>query len=137
VKKAKFAPVKATQVKAAPMKKISVVKVIRLKPKLRPRGMSKIELALAKPIGVSKKFCFSDMLRFSQSRRDEGGPVVQATSERASRVLSFANLGDSSPDTHKASPSEKTVDVPSPPIVTPSWYSYYSFAHLFCALVFL
>jgi hypothetical protein len=137
MKKGEVSPVKVTLVKVAPTKKISVMKVIRPKQKLRPRGTSKIELALAKPDGVSKKFCLSDILRFSQSWHDEGGPTVQATSERASHVISFANLGDSSPDTRETSPPGKTIDVPSPPIVMPSWYSYYSFARLFCALVFL
>jgi hypothetical protein len=63
VKKAKVAPVKA-----ASTTKISVVKVIRSKPKPGPRGTTKIRLALANPIGVSKKFSFLDMSISSQGQ---------------------------------------------------------------------
>jgi hypothetical protein len=73
--------VKVAPVKAVPMNKISVVKVIWLNSKSGSRGTFEIELALAKPTRVSKKFCFSDMPSSCQSRHDEGGPVVQAASE--------------------------------------------------------
>jgi hypothetical protein len=49
------------KVKAAPTKKVGVLKIIQLKLRPESRGMSEIELALAKPIRVSKKFCFSDV----------------------------------------------------------------------------
>jgi hypothetical protein len=125
--------VKVAQVKAAPAKKINVVKVIWPKPKSGPRGMSEIELALAKPIGVSKKFCFPDMPSSSQGRHDESGPVVQAASKLEAHVISFAKLGDSSPDTPEALPLGKTAttDVLPPPMATHGWYSYYSLASLF------
>jgi hypothetical protein len=96
------------KVKVALTKKISVVKVVR--PNLRPglRGTSEIELALAKPIWVSKKFCFSDMPSSSLGHHDEGGPIAQMTSKHTSHVIKFVSLGDSSPDTHRPSPLGKT-----------------------------
>jgi hypothetical protein len=51
----------AKKAKVALAKKVGVVKIIWLMPKPGPTGMSKIELALAKPIRVHKKFCFSDV----------------------------------------------------------------------------
>jgi hypothetical protein len=42
--------------KAGPSKKITVVKVVRPSVKTGPQGMSKIELALVKLVGVSKFF---------------------------------------------------------------------------------
>jgi hypothetical protein len=71
-KKVKVPTAKVAPVKAAPPKKISVIKVNSLKAKPRVRGTSEIELILTKPIGVSTKFCFSNMLSSSQSWRHEG-----------------------------------------------------------------
>jgi hypothetical protein len=87
--------------------------------KPRPRGTSEIKLALAKPIGVSKKFCFSDMPTSPQGQHDGGGPAAQVVGERASRVISFASLCDSSPNTREASPPRKTTDALVHPIVMP------------------
>jgi hypothetical protein len=72
VKKAKVAQGKAAPTMVAPLKNISMVKVIR--PKANPGlgGTSEIELILVKPIGVSKIFCLSDVPSTSQSRHDEG-----------------------------------------------------------------
>jgi hypothetical protein len=95
MKKAKVAPPKAAPVKTAPPKKISIVKVIRLKAKPGPTGMSEIELVLAKPVGVFKKFYFSDIPSSSKNLRVEGHRAVQVVSERASHVISFDNLDDS------------------------------------------
>jgi hypothetical protein len=50
------------KVKVALTKKVSMVKIVRPKPTPGPTGTSEIELALAKPPGVSKKFCFLDVL---------------------------------------------------------------------------
>jgi hypothetical protein len=84
-----------------------------------PRGTSKVELVLAKLIGVSKKLCFLDMPSCSQSRRDEGNRTVQMVSERASRMISFDNLDNSSPDAQEASPPGKTTNVSPPLMITP------------------
>jgi hypothetical protein len=121
VKKAKVAPVKA-----APTRKISVVKVIRSKPKPGPRGTSEIRLALVNPIGVSKKFSFLDMSISSQGQCDKGDPTVQMTSECASHVIACASLEDSSLDTREASPLGKTatMDVRPHPIATHGCYFY-------------
>jgi hypothetical protein len=89
--------VTAKKVKVAPVKKVGIVKIVRPKPRNGPTGMSAIELALAKPIGVSTKFCFSDVPNPSLAQHEEGGLVVQATGECAAQVLKFASLGDSSP----------------------------------------
>jgi hypothetical protein len=45
--------------RVALVKKVGIVKIVRPKTRLGPRGMSMIELALVKPIVVSKNFCFS------------------------------------------------------------------------------
>jgi hypothetical protein len=98
-----------------PTKKIIVVKVIRLKPGPRLRGTSEIELALVKPIGVSKKFCFSNMPSSTQGWHDKGGHVVQAVGEPVARVIKFTSLDDSSSDVRELSPPGKTIamDVPN------------------------
>jgi hypothetical protein len=89
-KKVKVPTAKVAPVKAAPPKKISVVKVNWPKAKPRARGTSEIELILTKPIGVSTKFCFSNMMSSSQSWRDEGnlreGPQLD-TSARLGLVF--------------------------------------------------
>jgi hypothetical protein len=115
--------------KVSMAKKVGMIKIVWPKPIPRPSGTSKIELALAKPIGVSKKFCFSDVPSSSLGQRDEGGSSVQmprgqvmkAVGECTAQVLKFASLGDSSPDTHRPSPPEKTAagDVPMPSVDTP------------------
>jgi hypothetical protein len=64
-KKTKAIPSRATLAKMVPLKKISILKVIRPKAKPGPKGKSEIELALVKPVGVSKKFCLLDALRSS------------------------------------------------------------------------
>jgi hypothetical protein len=104
--------VKVAPTKVALVKKISFVRVVRPKMRLGSRGTSKIELALTKLIGVSKKICFS-----------EGGPMMQTISEHATRVIKFASLGDSLPDTHWTSPPGRTAvtDAPMLPIATPGW----------------
>jgi hypothetical protein len=50
--------------------------------------MSTIELALAKPIGVSKKFCLLDVAASSHAR------AAGATMTHTSRVPAFDNLGN-------------------------------------------
>jgi hypothetical protein len=64
--------------------------------------MSEIELALAKPIGVSKKIHLLDVAVLPDAPRASGVTMVHAA-----RVATFDNLGrDLSPDTH-AAPSPK------------------------------
>jgi hypothetical protein len=58
--------------KVSMAKKVGMIKIVWPKPIPRPSGTSKIELALAKPIGVSKKFCFSDVPREGSWPGDEG-----------------------------------------------------------------
>jgi hypothetical protein len=50
----------------------------------------------------------------SQSRCNEGNHTVQMVSKHASRVISFDNLDDSSPDAHDDSPPGITTVVLSP-----------------------
>jgi hypothetical protein len=106
-------PYAAAPVKVAPPKKI--VKVIQPKAIPGPRGTSEVDLILAKSVGVSKNFCFSDMSSSSQSQRDEGRRVMKVVRECTSGVISFDNLGDSSPDVHEASSWGKVADAPLPP----------------------
>jgi hypothetical protein len=90
--------------------------VIHPKAKLGPKGMSEIELILAKLIRVSKIFCFSDVLGSSQSQCDEGQCKIETIVERSPRVITFDNLGDdSSPDIHEASPPKRIANVPQSP----------------------
>jgi hypothetical protein len=95
--------------KARPLKKIGVVKVIRPMVKIGPHGTSEIELALAKPVGVSKKFCLLDVAAPSHGLR--GASLTTTRSgECAARVAAFDNLGDdSSPDVRKT-PSPKRAE---------------------------
>jgi hypothetical protein len=71
-----------------------------------------MELALAKPIEVSKKVRPSDVAASSQ-----GPHAMGATMTRAARVPVFDNLGDdSSPDVHKTtSPTMMIGKCTSPP----------------------
>jgi hypothetical protein len=114
-KKMKVAQAKVALVKMAPLKKISIVKVIRPKAKPGPRDMSEIEFTLTKPVGVSKNFCFSDISNSSQSQHDKGCRVMKVVHEHTSRVISFDNLGDSLPEARKASPRGKAAFVSLPP----------------------
>jgi hypothetical protein len=99
----------------APPKKTSVLMVVRPKAKPRPQGMSEIELALAKPVGVSKKFCLLDVLGTSQSPHDEGRAATNVI-EHATRVAAFDNLGDDSSLDIRGAPSpKKTEEMPPPP----------------------
>jgi hypothetical protein len=101
--------------KVAPVKKMSVLKIVWLKPRPRQRGTSAIELAPTKPIGVSKKFCFSDVPSCSL------GMVTKATGQRTARVIKFTCLGDSFFNTRGPSPAEKTavMNMPMRSVVTP------------------
>jgi hypothetical protein len=88
--------------KMGPAKKVDILKITRLKAKPRPRGTSEIELDLAMPIGVSKKF---HMLGVAASSHTFHATGVAAT--HVARVSAFDNLhGDSSLDVH-GTPSPK------------------------------
>jgi hypothetical protein len=82
--------------------------VVCRKAKAGPQGTSEIELALAKLVGMSKKFCLLDVVAPSHGVHSAGLTVARA-GESAARVAAFDNLGnDSSPDAHR-SPSLKRV----------------------------
>jgi hypothetical protein len=106
----------AKKAKVARVKKVGVIKIVQPKPRPGPRGTSEKELALAKPIGVSKKFCFSDVSSSSLGQCDECGSAAQMSGAGnegswrvCCRVLKFASFGDSSPDTHGPSPLKKIL----------------------------
>jgi hypothetical protein len=100
-------------------KKVGVLKIVWPKPRPGPRGTSAIELVLPKPIGVSKKSCFSDAPSSSLGQRNEGGSAMQmpggmvtnAVGECATRVLKFAS----------SSPPKKAAarDVPMRSVAAP------------------
>jgi hypothetical protein len=97
-KKAKAGLSRAMPSKAVPLlpklglaKKIGFLKIARPKAKPRPSCTSEIELALAKPIGVSKKFCLLDAAGPSHGPHMTG--VVRT---HAAQVPAFDNLGDDS-----------------------------------------
>jgi hypothetical protein len=96
--------------KAGPTKKVGVLKISR--PKARPglQGTSVIELALAKPLGVSKFFCLLDVAFSSQAH------AASAAMTRAARVPAFNNLSDdSSPDVCEAPSPGMTMEKPASP----------------------
>jgi hypothetical protein len=112
--------------------KRSIVKVIPMKAKPGPKGTSEIELILAKLVGVSKKFCLSDVPGSSQSRRDESHRVVETIVERTPCVISFDNLDDdSSLDIREASLPKRVATVhPSPLPFSHGELQSYTFANL-------
>jgi hypothetical protein len=97
--------------KVGPAKKVGVLKISRSKAKPGPRGTLAIELALANPIGVSKKFCLLDIAALSHAH------VVGATATRTTRVPALDNLSDdSSLDVHEAPSPGRMMEKPvSPP----------------------
>jgi hypothetical protein len=92
------------------------VKVVDLRAKPEPQGMSETELALMRPVGVSKFFCLLDVPASSHGVHAEG-PTVAYGGEHAARVMAFDNLGDdSSPDVCKTlSPARTREKCPAPP----------------------
>jgi hypothetical protein len=64
------------------------VKVVDLRAKPEPQGMSEIELALMRPVGVSKIFCLLDVPASSHGVHAEG-PTVAYGGEHAARVMAF------------------------------------------------
>jgi hypothetical protein len=63
--------------KSRPVKKVGALKIARSKAKLELRGTSKIELALVKPIGVSKMFHLLDVAASSHAPRIMGANFQQ------------------------------------------------------------
>jgi hypothetical protein len=114
--------------KARPARKVGVLKIARPKAKPRPRGMSEIELALAKPVGVSKNFRLLDVVASSHAR------VTGATATRTTRVLAFDNLSDdSSPDVREApSPGKMMEKLVSPPPLVSGEFLHFSFVFFCC-----
>jgi hypothetical protein len=80
--------------------------VVRLRVKTGPQGTLEIELALAKPVGMSKKFCLLDVTAPSHGVRGVGLTVAHA-GERVARVAAFNNLGDDSSPDARWTPSPK------------------------------
>jgi hypothetical protein len=106
-----------------PPRKISVVKVVRPRANLGPQGMSEIQLALVKPVGVSKKNCLLDVLTSSHGVHDKG-PTAAYGGERTARLVAFYNLGDdSSPDVRKTPSPKRTGEKhPTPPPSLSGWF---------------
>jgi hypothetical protein len=78
--------------------------------------MSEIELALVRPVGVSKKFHLLDVAASSHEPH-----AIGATTTCTTRVLAFDNLeDDSSPDVCKTPSPGKTIEkcVSAPPLVS-------------------
>jgi hypothetical protein len=88
-------------------RKIGIVKIARSKAKPGPQGTSEIELVLARPVGVSNKFCLLNVVALSHRIYGTGHGMTHG--ERVARAPAIENLGDdSSPDVHKT-PSPKRV----------------------------
>jgi hypothetical protein len=109
--------------KAGPAKKVGVLKITQAKAKPGLRGMSEIELALAKLVGASKKFHLLDVLASSHVH------VIGTTMTRTARVPAFDNLGNgSSSDVHEALSPGKTMEkLVSPPPLVSGEFLYFSF----------
>jgi hypothetical protein len=74
------------------------------------QGTSKIELALVKPVGISKIFFLLDVVAPSDGLYGAGLTMVLA-GECTARVVTFDNLGDdSSPDAHRTSSPKTTME---------------------------
>jgi hypothetical protein len=86
--------------KSGSAKKISILKIARPKAKPGPRGTSEIELALAKSVGVFKKFHLLDVASLPH-----GLHVVGVTVTHAARVPVFDNLSDDSSSDVRKTPS--------------------------------
>jgi hypothetical protein len=116
--------------KAGLIKKVGVLKISHPKARLGPRGTSTIELALAKPLGVSKKFHLLDVAALSQVRAT--GVVTTHTAQ----VPAFNNLNDdSSPDVREApSPGATMEKVASQPPSAYGEFLRFSFVILFVGL---
>jgi hypothetical protein len=80
--------------------------VVHPKAKTRPQGTSEIELALAKPIAMSKKFCLLNIMAPSHGVRS-AGLVVACADECVAQVTAFDNLGDDSSLDARRTPSLK------------------------------
>jgi hypothetical protein len=107
-KKAKIAVIQAAPSYMVLPRKISVVKMVQLRVRLRLQHTLEIELALLKLVGVSNFFFLLDALFSSRGRRGRGAHVV-----------AFNNLGnDSSLDVREAPlPQESEEYLPPPPLV--------------------
>jgi hypothetical protein len=107
-KKAKIAVIQAAPSYMVLPRKISVVKMVQLRVRLRLQHTLEIELALPKLVGVSNFFFLLDALFSSRGRRGRGAHVV-----------AFNYLGnDSSLDVREAPlPQESEEYLPPPPLV--------------------
>jgi hypothetical protein len=122
-KRAKASPRRVVPSKLAPpplksglAKKIGSLKISQPKVRARLRGTLEIELALAKLVGVSKKFHLLDVVGSSHEPHAAG--IVRT---HAAQVLTFNNLGDdSSPDVRKTPSPVKTIErcASPPPLVS-------------------
>jgi hypothetical protein len=82
--------------KSGPAKIVGVLKIAHPKAKPGLSGTSEIELALAKPVGVTKKFRLLDA---ADSSHAPTPPATGATTTHAAQVPTLDNLSDdSSPD---------------------------------------
>jgi hypothetical protein len=110
-KSVKAGPSRAPPSKMAPprpkvgsSKKVGVLMIARPKAKPGPQGTSEIELALAKTIGVSKKFCLLDVAASSHEPYAVGATTT-------ARVLAFDNLDDDSLiDLCETPPQQKMIE---------------------------
>jgi hypothetical protein len=110
------------------VRKIGIVKIAGPKAKARSQGTFEIELALAKPIGVPKKFCLLDVAALSHGVHVT---VLDLTHvECPTRVPTFDNLGDNSLLDVRETTSPKRVGGKraSPPPSAPGEFLCFSFA---------
>jgi hypothetical protein len=99
----------ASPSKTAPPRMTNIVNVMWVKAKPEPQVVSEIELALAKPVGVSKNFWLLDVPAPSRGHHPKGRSVTHAA-ERVVCVVAFDNRGeDSSPDVRQT-PSPKKAE---------------------------
>jgi hypothetical protein len=106
MKRAKTRLSRATPSKMVPPKRISIVKVARPRVKPGPQDTSKMELALAKLVGISKFFCLLDVPAPSHGKHDEGHTMTHVN-ECTACVVAFNNLSDDSSSDVRKTPLPK------------------------------
>jgi hypothetical protein len=116
--------------KVGPTKKVGVLKISRLKARPGPQGTSTIELALEKPLGVSKKFHLLDVAALSQAC------AASVTMTHTAQVPTFDNLNDDSSLDVREAPSlgATTEKATSQPPSASGEFLCFSFTILFAGL---
>jgi hypothetical protein len=117
------------------VKKVGVVKIIRSKPKSGVKGISERELALARPLGMTNKFAFSEpsdpaLIQYDAralASHVPDGPVAKVlVGDSTPNVRKFSSLGESLPKLCGPSPAER-IDAEAMPLQSTTAITGYCF----------